>query len=64
MTDEEQREKVIQHIAGMLRSTPFTFEFKVKKNPKGIKVIYEMTQEEMDAMTEKAIEKHGPKKKD
>jgi hypothetical protein len=64
MTPEEQREQVIQNITGMLRSTPFTFEFKVKKNPKGIKVIYEMTQDEMDAMTENAIAKHGTKKKE
>ena len=48
MTQDEKREQVIQDITGLLRSNPFTFEFKVKKNPKGIKVIYEVTQEEMD----------------
>lgn len=49
MTQEEYREITIQRIADMLRNKPFTFEFKVKKNPKGIKVIYEVTQEELDA---------------
>ena len=38
-------------IAEMLRNNPFTFEFKVVKKPKGIKVIHEVTQEEMDALT-------------
>ena len=61
MTPEEQREQVIQHISDMLRRTPFTFEFKVKKNPKGIKVIYEVTQEQMDEMTKDAIDKHKAK---
>jgi hypothetical protein len=30
-----------------------TFEFKSVKNPKGIKVIYEVTQEELDAAMRK-----------
>ncbi len=62
MAQEEKREQVIQNIADMLRTNPFTFEFKVKKNPKGIKVIYEVTQDEMDAMMKKAAEEHKAKK--
>lgn len=62
MAQDEKREQVIQNIADMLRTTPFTFEFKVKKNPKGIKVIYEVTQEQMDAMMKKAAEEHKAKK--
>lgn len=62
MAQEEKREQVIQNIADMLRTNPFTFEFKVKKNPKGIKVIYEVTQDEMDAMMKKASEEHKAKK--
>ena len=62
MAQDEKREKVIQNIADMLRTNPFTFEFKVKKNPKGIKVIYEVTQEQMDAMMKKAAEEHKAKK--
>lgn len=50
MTQEEQREQVVQNITGMLRRNPFTFEFKVKKRPQGIKVIFEVTQQEMDEM--------------
>ncbi len=62
MAQEEKREQVIQNIADMLRTNPFTFEFKVKKNPKGIKVIYEVTQDEMDALMKKASEEHKAKK--
>lgn len=40
MAQDVQREEVIQNIAEMLRHNPFTFEFKVLKHPKGIKVIY------------------------
>lgn len=62
MAQDEKREYVIQNIADMLRTNPFTFEFKVKKNPKGIKVIYEVTQDEMDAVMKKASEEHKAKK--
>lgn len=62
MAQDKKREQVIQNIADMLRTNPFTFEFKVKKNPKGIKVIYEVTQDEMDAMMKKAAEEHKAKK--
>ena len=58
MTTEEQRDLVIQNITGLLQTNPFTFEFKVKRNPKGIKVIYEVTQEQMDRMMENEAKKH------
>lgn len=58
MTDNEKRDLVIQNITGLLQTNPFTFEFKVKKNPKGIKVIYEVTQEQMDRMIDGAVKKH------
>lgn len=48
MKTEENREKLIEQISDMLRNEPFAFEFKVCKKPKGIKIIYEVTQEDMD----------------
>ena len=45
---KEQREKIIRNIADDLRRMPFTFEYVVRKKPKGIKVIYEVTQEQID----------------
>lgn len=41
----------------MLQTTPFTFEFKVVKKPKGIKIIHEVTQEEMDALTKQMLKR-------
>lgn len=49
MTTEEEREQIIQDLADKLRTSPFRVEFKVKKRPAGIKIIFEVTQEEMDA---------------
>lgn len=58
MTQEEQREQVIQNVTDMLRHNPFTFEFKVKKKPQCIKIIYEVTQEEMDAAIRNQAGRH------
>jgi hypothetical protein len=57
MTTEEKREQTIQGLADMLRTSPFQVEFKVKKKPAGIKVIIEVTQEQMDGLTKKTLEK-------
>ena len=57
MTKEIARQKVIESITGMLQTTPFTFEFKVVKNPKGIKIIHEVTQEQMDVLTRQMVER-------
>lgn len=56
---EENREQVIQVIADMMRNTGFDMEFKVKKKPAGIKVIIEVTQEQMDAMVDNMEQKIG-----
>ena len=57
MTTEEKREQTIQGIADMLRTSPFQVEFKVKKKPAGIKVIIEVTQEQMEGIAEQTLEK-------
>jgi len=58
MNDEVIRErKIIQGIADLLRTHPFTVECKVKKNPKGIRVIFEVTQREMQDIAKKILEK-------
>lgn len=56
MIEDEKREELIQNIVDMLRCTPFSVEFKVVKNPKGIRVIHEVTQEELDAVRSQAAE--------
>jgi hypothetical protein len=57
MTTEEKREQTIQGIADMLRTTPFQVEFKVKKKPAGIKVIIEVTQDQMNMVAKQTLEK-------
>lgn len=64
MTAKEKREQVIQGLTNLLQSTPFTVEYKVKKKPQGIKVIIEVTQEQMDLLTKQVIEKSNRIEKD
>ena len=62
MTKEELREKVIEGIADLLRCSSFSFEYRVKKKPEGVKVISEVTQEQLDAIMAKAKEKKQNKR--
>ena len=64
MTAKEKREQVIQGLTNLLQSTPFTVEYKVKKKPQGIKVIIEVTQEQMELLTKQVIEKSNRIEKD
>lgn len=64
MTAKEKREQVIQGLTNLLQSTPFTVEYKVKKKPQGIKVIIEVTQEQMEHLTKQVIEKSNRIEKD
>ena len=57
MTSDEKREQIIQGLADMMRRMPFQTEFKVKKKPAGIKVIIEVTQEQMDGIAKQTLEK-------
>lgn len=57
MTTEEKREQTIQGLADMMRTTSFQVEFKVKKKPAGIKVIIEVTQEQMERIAKQTLEK-------
>lgn len=50
MTQEEKRDAAIEDLVKLLKNNPFSMEFKVVKKPKGIRVIYEITQEEMDML--------------
>ena len=52
----DQRSLLVNRITEMLMSQGFTFEYAVRKKPKGIRIIYEVTQEELDAMVEKSKE--------
>ena len=57
MTTEEKREQTIQGLADMMRTTSFQVEFKVKKKPAGIKVIIDVTQDQMEGIAKQVIDK-------
>lgn len=54
---DPKREGAIQGIVTLLRATAFSVDFKVKKKPAGIKVIVEVTQEQMDHLSQQLINK-------
>lgn len=54
---DPKREGAIQSVVELLRTTAFSVEFKVKKKPAGIKVIVEVTQEQMDHLSQQLINK-------
>lgn len=56
---DNSREAVVANISDMLMKHPFTFEFKVVEKPQGIKVIYEVTQAQMDRLSQKVAQKGG-----
>ena len=51
---QEKKEQFIKILTDDLMVAPFSVEFKVKKKPAGIKIIYEVTQEQMNAMIDKS----------
>lgn len=53
MTSNEQREKRISDLAEMLRHNPFEVEFKVSKRPRGVRIVFEMTQDYLNKLLSK-----------
>lgn len=49
--EEMQREQAILMVANLMRTNPFQVDFVVKKKPAGIRIVYEVTQEEMDIIS-------------
>ena len=41
---------LVAQLRKMMYYTPFSIEYQVKKKPQGIKIIFEITQEEMDVL--------------
>jgi len=54
---DPKREGAIQGIVTLLRTTALSVDFRVKKKPAGIKVIVEVTQEQMDHLSQQLINK-------
>lgn len=47
---DEKKEFAINLVTNMMRTQPFSIEFKVKKKPQGIKIAFEVTKAEMQAI--------------
>ncbi len=47
---DEKKELVINLITNMMRTQPVSIEFKVKKKPQGMKIVFEVTEAEMQAI--------------
>lgn len=60
MTKKEEHEQLVQMITELLQTNPIEFQLKVVKKSKGVRIIYELTQEEMDAL----VKIQGSKKED
>lgn len=61
MNEEEKREQMIGAIADILRTTSFSLEYQVKKKPTGVKIIVEVSQEDMDILTQQALKQRKKK---
>lgn len=58
---ERDRAEAIQRIAGNLRNMPFTVEFKVVGKPRGARIIFEVTREQMHRGIIAAARREGGK---
>lgn len=56
---EVDRKEFIKKLIPLLEIALTSFEYKVVKKPKGIRIIQEVSQEQMDAIIRKAAEKYG-----
>lgn len=52
----DQRKKVLKGIMDIIEHNHVTLEIVVKKKPKGVKIIWEVTEEYMKQMVEKSKE--------
>lgn len=56
-TVEVDKKEFIKKLIPLLEIALTSFEYKVVKKPKGIRIIQEVSQEQMDAIIRKAAEK-------
>lgn len=56
-TVEVDRKEFIKKLIPLLEIALTSFEYKVVKKPKGMRIIQEVSQEQMDALIRKASEK-------
>ena len=54
MTQAENNniDEIVNELGKMMHRNPFSIEFQVKEKPQGIKIIFEVSQEEMDIIAQ------------
>ena len=50
---DNKHERAIQGIVTLLRVLPFEVEIRVKKKPKRVKIVFELTQEQLNSLLSK-----------
>lgn len=59
MKQDADREKFIAGLVTIMRHHGFTYEIVVKKKPKGLRIIHEVTQEYLNEINKKTLEHNG-----
>lgn len=55
MTTADKREQAFQSLADMFQISPVQVEIRAKKKPAGIKIIFEVTQQEMEGIVKQFL---------
>ena len=58
MTQAENNniDEIVNELGKMMHRNPFSIEFQVKEKPQGIKIIFEVSREQMDMIAQSQIE--------
>ena len=54
MDEKEKRDFVINLVTNVMRTHDFEIIYKVKKKPQGMKIVFEVTEAEMQAIIKRA----------
>lgn len=56
--ENDKIDAIVNQLGKMMHYTPFSIEYQVKKKPQGIKIIFEVSREQMDMVAQRQIEQH------
>ena len=54
MDKKEKRDFAINLVSNMMRTQPFSIVYKIKKKPQGMKIVFEVTEAEMQTIINRA----------
>ena len=53
--EEEEKEQELQKLVEFLRKNPYEITLIVRKHPRGIQIVWEVSEEEMNYLTKKGL---------